>query len=92
MIGGHGVDPTETFVAATDQAYAHVKVRNAGPRASVAFVWRYDDALISRFETEIGTSARWRTWSSSALQPGPWKVQLVSADGQILGERPFIVE
>lgn len=83
---------TETFSAADREGYAYTRLRNLGPPKHVAFVWRHQDTVISRFETTVGTSVHWRTWSNAELRPGKWLVQLVSEDGDVLAEVAFMVE
>jgi hypothetical protein len=86
------VDVSETFSFADGNAYAFARIANDGEPTEVSFVWFHRDAIYAAVEMTIGASPRWRTWSSAELQPGPWRVQLVGADGLIIAENSFTVE
>jgi hypothetical protein len=83
---------TTTFSPQDGRAFAHAKINNPGAATQVSFVWLYDDALYATVEMEVGPSVRWRTWSSAQLSLGPWRVQIVSPDGEVLAENAFTVE
>ena len=80
---------TESFSASDDQAYAFARVNNPGTPTSVSFVWHRDNHHHATIHMNVGTSSSWRTWSSVKLQPGLWSVQLVSENGQVLGQKSF---
>lgn len=86
------VEVTDTFSREDTDAYAFASIANSGPPTNISFVWRYGDTVYAAVEMEIGTSPRWRTWSSAELLPGRWRVQLVTSDGVVLGEQPFTVQ
>lgn len=83
---------TTTFSPQDGRAFAYAKIDNPGAPTHVSFVWLYDDALYATVDMEIGTSVRWRTWSSAELSLGAWRVQIVSPDGDVLSETAFTVE
>lgn len=80
---------TESFSASDDQAFAFARVSNPGAPTSVSFVWHRDNHHHATIHMNVGTSSAWRTWSSVKLQPGLWSVQLVSENGQVLGQKSF---
>ena len=86
------VEVSETFSSADGDAYAFARIANDGEPIELSFVWLHRDAVYAAVEMTIGTSPRWRTWSSAELQPGPWRVQLVGSDGLIIAENSFTVE
>lgn len=86
------VGVTTTFSPQDGRAFAYAKVDNPGAPTHVSFMWLYDDALYATIDMEVGTSVRWRTWSSAELSLGAWRVQIVSADGEVLAENAFTVE
>ncbi len=83
---------TKTFSPQDGRAIAYARINNSGPPTQVTFIWLYDDALYVTVDMEIGTSYRWRTWSSAEVWLGEWRVQIVSPDGEILAENAFTVE
>jgi hypothetical protein len=83
---------TATFSPRDGRAFAHAKIYNPGAPTEVSFVWLYDDALYATVDMKVGTSVRWRTWSSAEVWLGKWRVQIVSADGQVLAENDFTVQ
>jgi type II secretory pathway predicted ATPase ExeA len=85
-------EPTTAFSPRDGRAFAHAKIYNPSTPTEVSFVWLYDDALYARVPMEVGTSVRWRTWSSAEVWLGKWRVQIVSADGQVLAETAFTVQ
>lgn len=80
---------TESFSASDDEAFAFARVNNPGAPTSVSFVWHRDNHHHATIHMNVGTSSAWRTWSSVKLQPGLWSVQLVSENGQVLGQKSF---
>lgn len=86
------VEVSNTFSSADGNAYAFARIANDGEPTGVSFVWFHRDAVYAAVEMTIGTSTRWRTWSSAEIQPGPWRVQLVGSDGLIIAENSFTVE
>jgi type II secretory pathway predicted ATPase ExeA len=86
------VGVSRTFSPKDERAFAYAKVDNPAAPTRVSFVWLYDDALYATVDMEVGTSVRWRTWSSSQLWLGAWRVQIVSTDGDVLAETAFTVE
>jgi len=86
------VEVSETFSVADGSAYAFARIANDGEPTALSFIWLHRDAVYAAVEMTIGTSPRWRTWSSAELTPGPWRVQLVGSDGLIIAENSFTVE
>jgi hypothetical protein len=86
------VDLTTSFSPEDGRAFVHASIGNPGPPTQVSFLWFHGDALYTTVETDVGTSMRWRTWSSAEVWLGEWRVQVVAADGKVLGEKSFSVE
>ena len=86
------VDEADSFAVADGQAFAFARIENPGPTAKVYFVWYRGDRVQANVGLDVKTSARWRTWSAATLKPGSWRVQVLSPDGDVLGERRFVVE
>jgi hypothetical protein len=86
------VGSTESFTIDDNQAYAFARINNEGEPTRVSFIWQYGNETHAKVDMNIGTSSGWRTWSSTNLSPGSWRVQVVSQDGAILAERSFTVD
>ena len=80
----------ENFNRENGKGFAFAQL-SADKHAQVAFVWFKDGKEYSRFTTNVHASKKWRTYSSTKLRPGNWKVQLMSGD-QVLAERTFTVQ
>ena len=85
------VGSTEAFVVEDGRAYAFARINNEGSPTTVSFVWQYGNEKHANIDMNVGTSSGWRTWSSVALRPGNWQVQLVGSDGVVLAQRTFSV-
>ncbi len=80
----------ETFNQENGKGFAFAQL-SAEKHSQVAFVWFKEGREHSRFTTNVHASKRWRTYSSTKLRPGNWKVQLMAGD-QVLAERTFTVQ
>ncbi len=85
-------DVTDSFKRDDGRAYAYARIGNNAEPTTLFFVWRRGEKVHAVYTSTIGTSKRWRVWSYVSLQPGPWKVELVTQSGKIIGERSFYVE
>ncbi len=86
------VDVTTSFSSEDGRAFVHASIKNSGPPTQVSFLWLRGNALYTAVEMNVGTSMRWRTWSSAEVWLGEWRVQVVTANGKLLGEQSFSVE
>lgn len=78
----------------TGRLYCFTRIDGAASDTSVAHVWFYGAREMARVELPV-RSSRWRTYSSKkilAQWTGDWRVQVVAADGRLLGELAFRVE
>jgi len=85
------MDKIEAFESNDEKGYAFVRIANDGPPTAVTVVWSYEGKRHASLDLNIGTSNGWRTWSSSNLKQGDWKVELVDANGVVLVQRDFTV-
>lgn len=81
----------ESFDVANDKAFVFARIKNDGSAANMAFIWYLNDIERARKSLSVGTSSGWRTWSSSAVRPGNWRVDLVDANGAVLAQITFDV-
>ncbi len=84
-------DSVDGFAADTDVGYAFVRISNAGEPTQVKVVWSRNGVEQGAVPLNVGTSSGWRTWSSTSLQPGNWRVQVVDANGAVLSQKDFAV-
>jgi hypothetical protein len=80
----------ENFSKENGKGFAFAQL-SASKHTQVTFVWIREGKEHSRFTTNVHASKKWRTYSSTKLRPGNWKVQLLAGD-QILAERTFTVQ
>ena len=85
------VDITYSFLPSDERAYAFLRVSNLGAPTNVTFAWYYEDRVHAMVDLDIGTSPGWRTWSSTNLRSGQWRVELLGHDGLVLAEHSFVV-
>ena len=85
------IDTVSTFSAADGKAFVFARIKNSEAPAKLTFVWYLDDVERARVPMNIGTSSRWRTWSSSNIGPGKWRVDLVDESGAVLAQKSFSV-
>ncbi len=85
------VDITNSFLPSDERAYAFLRVSNLGAPTNVTFAWYYEDRVHAVVDLDIGTSPGWRTWSSTNLRSGQWRVELLGHDGLVLAEHSFVV-
>lgn len=85
------VDTVTAFNADDNKAYIFARVKNTDAPAKVNFIWYLDNVERARVAMKIGTSGRWRTWSSSNIGPGNWRVDMVDESGTVLAQKNFTV-
>lgn len=92
------LDRIETYQLNSDVATGEIscftRIDGATQDTKVEHVWFYGAREMARVELPV-RSSRWRTYSSKKILPqwrGDWRVQVVAADGSLLGELAFVVE
>lgn len=85
------VDKVTAFKADDTKAFVFARIKNSDAPAKVNFVWYLDNVERARVAMKIGTSERWRTWSSSNIGPGNWRVDMVDEAGTVLAKQTFSV-
>jgi len=79
-----------TFGAEVGQVTCWTKLAIENPPAKVKYVWSMDDKKVSEYEADITLpTARW--WAVKKVQPGAWKVEVLSEAGEALGSANFTV-
>ncbi|MCU0294149.1 MAG: DUF2914 domain-containing protein [Thermoanaerobaculaceae bacterium] len=82
----------EKFPASVGQLTCFSEIKNG--RDKVVHVWYHGDTEVRRVELPV-KAERWRTWSVknvAATMTGPWRVDVVDADGKVLASSKFVVE
>jgi len=82
-----------TFSATLEELYCFTKLVGAEGETSVSHVWYMGDEEKAKVDLSV-KSENWRTWSSKKIIPewaGSWRVDVVSADGEILASKEFTV-
>jgi len=101
IVVGTGVENREAtgaataFDAAVGQVYCWVKLAVAEPPAKVKFVWSFSAGTptggkgVWEHPLEVKSSGRW--WAAKKVQPGSWKAEVRSDNGESLGSVEFAV-
>ncbi len=85
------VDKVASFKAEDNKAFIFARIKNTDVPTKVNFVWYMDNVERARVAMTVGTSGRWRTWSSSNIGTGNWRVDLVDQSGNVLAQKTFTV-
>lgn len=85
------VDTVASFKPDDSKAYVFARIKNSDAPTKVNFVWYLDNVERARVAMKVGTSGRWRTWSSSNIGVGNWRVDLVDEAGTVLAQKSFTV-
>lgn len=82
-----------SFANDVGQLFCFTKITGAGDTTSVSHVWYLNDEEKAKVELTIKGKS-WRTWSSKRIDPiwvGDWKVEVVSANGDVLSTKTFTI-
>jgi len=82
-----------SFASNVGQLYCFTKISGAEDTTSVSHVWYLNDEEKVKVELSIKGKS-WRTWSSKNIDPswvGNWKVEIVSASGDVLSTKSFVI-
>lgn len=85
------VNIRQTFSADDRQAFCFARINNPNEMINLEFRWFFEEELYFTLPVKIGQSKSWRTYSSVQPQPGAWRVELTTSEGQILKEIRFHV-
>jgi hypothetical protein len=84
-------EAAETFPNTLEKVYCFTVILDAGPETHVVHRWYHGDKLMAEIELKA-KGDYWRTWSSKGITPGwtgTWRVDVVSADGEVLKSGSF---
>jgi hypothetical protein len=88
------VGTAEKFPASQKSVTAFLEADGVTADTPVTFVWSAGGKEVRRIDAKLGAGRRWRTWTVKALKgvTGPWKVEVLGADGKPAGAAAFVVE
>ena len=87
-----GVDTS--FADTVGKVYCYTHIVGADEPTSVSHVWFYNDEEMATVELNV-RSNNWRTWSSKSILKswtGKWRVDVVTAAGELLESKEFTIE
>lgn len=82
-----------SFASDVGKLYCYTKISGAEDTTSVSHVWYLGDEEKAKVELSV-KGKNWRTWSSKNIDPswiGDWKVEVVSANGDVLSTKSFLI-
>ncbi len=83
-----------SFSGDVEKLYCFTKLVSNQDEASIFHVWLYNNRVMARIPLPVKAKI-WRTWSSKKILPawkGKWRVDIESADGNLLGSKEFEIE
>jgi len=87
------IGPGTSFPADVERVFCFTAINGAEGETSVSHVWYFNDTEMARVPLSI-RAASWRTWSSKRIMPywiGQWRVDVESADGEVLTSKEFTI-
>ena len=91
ITGRQPVDTVKTFDEDAERAWCWTRIYNSGEPKTVKFVWYNHEDQFYTFPASVGTSTGWRTYSSVTLKPGPWRVEIIGPNDELLDKVSFTV-
>lgn len=88
------VSADTVFSNTIERVYCFTKISGADQATTVTHVWYFGDKEMARVDLNVKGSP-WRTWSSKRIIPewsGTWKVDVVSAAGEVLKSATFKIK
>ena len=90
IVNREPVDELDTVDTGTERVFHFTEIRD-GKGGRITHRWHHDGEVRAEVDFEVGGD-RWRVWSSKQMRPewtGAWRVEVVAADGTVLGETTF---
>ncbi len=85
------VDVVQSFEMDDERAWGFAVIHSTYQMHKVTFRWYHEDERYFTFDSNVGRSPNWRTYSSVGLQPGSWRVELYNEFDEKLEEIRFHV-
>ena len=86
--------PGIAFPDSVGRVYCFTKITGATEETKVIHVWHYKKEEIFRIELDVKAST-WRTWSYKTIVEewtGHWRVDILSASGNLLKSNVFVIQ
>lgn len=80
-----------SFPKTTEKVYCFTRLVGVTEPTTVSHVWYFNDEEMARIELAVSGSP-WRTWSAKTMQriwAGKWRVEIISAEGNLLAKKEF---
>ncbi len=87
-----GIDTV--FSNTVGQVYCFTNITGSVDTTSIYHVWYHNNVEMARVELSVKAKT-WRTWSSKRIVEeweGKWRVEVESADGEVLEIKEFIIK
>lgn len=88
------VGVSNTFPSDIYRVYCHTTIVGAEDSTAIVHTWYYDGTEMTAVGLSV-KSARWRTWSTKKMASGwrgPWRVEVTTVDGAVIGTKDFRLE
>lgn len=85
------INRVQAFDVEDEEGWCFARIYNDGPMRSIQFKWYYEGEPYYTFDAKVGTSKKWRTYSSVTLREGSWRVEIIGPNDEILKEVRFHV-
>ncbi len=82
------------FLNTVGQLYCFTKVSGVTESTTISHVWYFNEQEMAKVDLNVAGEG-WRTWSSKQIVEdwgGKWRVEVVSAAGDVLMTKPFTVQ
>lgn len=83
-----------SFTNNVQQLFCFTELSSDQDSTSISHVWYYNDKEMANVELSVKAQS-WRTWSSKRIVvdwTGQWRVDVLSAAGEVLASKKFIVK
>lgn len=88
------VGVSDVFPSDIYRVYCYTAIVGAPDTTVILHTWYRGETEMAVVELNV-RAAHWRTWSSKRMAPGwqgPWKVEVTTADGAVIGSEEFSLE
>jgi hypothetical protein len=85
------VNIVNTFTTDDERGWVYARLANSSNMTYIHFVWFHEGSLDTQIRMRVGASQSWRTYTSVALKPGSWRVELQDNARNVLKEIRFQV-
>jgi len=84
------VDEAAAFGGDTSRVFTWTRITAEQPPVKIKHIYYFAGKQVGEVELSVNSSP-YRVWSSKAVWPGSWKVEVTSEDGTVLATAEFTV-